>query len=182
VIAGGRGRKFRKVGTKFRGRHTQLLTRTEKTGNLVGSQDRRGWLFLVCHITLRNVAIGDSRDGKGDAALLILQTNAKCGVKGTPLFSSCKRLRSVVEERHAANRPCRSRRSGVPRAEPRGGPPATVREGRGVRRGHARTGRPLGSPTFLDRLERLVGRVLKPHKPGPKPKPRKPRIRENRVG
>ena len=42
-------------------------------------------------------------------------------------------------------------------------------------REHQRTGRPLGSPTFLDRLETLVGRVLKPLKRGPKPKPRKPR-------
>jgi len=39
-------------------------------------------------------------------------------------------------------------------------------------RGHARTGRPLGSPTFLDRLESLVGCILKPQKPGPKPKPK----------
>ena len=47
-------------------------------------------------------------------------------------------------------------------------------------REHGRTGRPLGSPTFLDRLERLVGRVLKPQKPGPKPKPRprKPRTKK----
>jgi putative transposase len=37
-------------------------------------------------------------------------------------------------------------------------------------REHGRTGRPLGSPTFLDRLESRVGRVLKPQKPGPKPK------------
>ena len=44
-------------------------------------------------------------------------------------------------------------------------------------REHGRTGRPLGSSAFMDRLERLVGRVLKPQKPGPKqkPKPRKPR-------
>jgi putative transposase len=46
-------------------------------------------------------------------------------------------------------------------------------------RQHGRTGRPLGSPTFLDRLERLVGRVLKRQKPGPKPKPRRPRTRRN---
>ena len=44
-------------------------------------------------------------------------------------------------------------------------------------REHARTGRPLGSSAFLDGLERRVGRVLKPQKPGPKPKPRKPRRR-----
>jgi len=47
-------------------------------------------------------------------------------------------------------------------------------------REHARTGRPLGSSAFLHRLERLVGRVLKPQKPGPKPKPRKPRRRKNK--
>lgn len=46
-------------------------------------------------------------------------------------------------------------------------------------RAHGRTGRPLGSSTFLDRLESLVGRVLKPQKPGPKPKPRKPRTRKD---
>ena len=40
---------------------------------------------------------------------------------------------------------------------------------------HGRTGRPLGSPTFVDRLEHRVGRVLKPQKPGPRPKPRKPK-------
>jgi len=44
-------------------------------------------------------------------------------------------------------------------------------------REHGRTGRPLGSSAFLDRLEGMVGRVLKPQKPGPKPKPRKPRTR-----
>jgi putative transposase len=42
-------------------------------------------------------------------------------------------------------------------------------------REHGRTGRPLGSSAFLDRLEGMVGRILKPQKPGPKPKPRKPR-------
>lgn len=40
---------------------------------------------------------------------------------------------------------------------------------------HGRTGRPLGSPVFLERLEKLVGLVLKPQKPGPKAKPRKSR-------
>ena len=45
-------------------------------------------------------------------------------------------------------------------------------------REHGRTGRPLGSSAFMDRLESLVGRVLKPQKPGPKPKPRKPRTRK----
>jgi putative transposase len=42
-------------------------------------------------------------------------------------------------------------------------------------RSHGRTGRPLGSSAFLGRLERRVGRVLKPQKPGPKPKSQKPR-------
>ena len=37
-------------------------------------------------------------------------------------------------------------------------------------RQHARTGRPLGDETFLDRLEGMVGRVLKPQKRGRKPK------------
>lgn len=45
-------------------------------------------------------------------------------------------------------------------------------------REHDHTGRPLGSSAFLDRLENLVGRVLKPQKPGPKPKPRKLRTRK----
>lgn len=45
-------------------------------------------------------------------------------------------------------------------------------------REHGRTGRPLGSSSFLDRLEGLVGRVLKRQKPGPKPKSRKPRTRQ----
>jgi len=37
-------------------------------------------------------------------------------------------------------------------------------------RAHGRTGRPLGNETFLDRLEGLIGRVLKPQKGG---RPRK---------
>jgi len=37
-------------------------------------------------------------------------------------------------------------------------------------RGHGRTGRPLGDGAFLERLEGLVGRVLKPQKGG---RPRK---------
>ncbi len=48
-------------------------------------------------------------------------------------------------------------------------------------REHGRTGRPLGSSAFLDRLESLVGRVLKPQKPGPKPKPRKPRTKKTGI-
>jgi hypothetical protein len=37
-------------------------------------------------------------------------------------------------------------------------------------RQHGRTGRPLGCESFVDRLEELVGRVLKPQKRGPKRK------------
>ncbi len=37
-------------------------------------------------------------------------------------------------------------------------------------RGHVRTGRPLGDESFLERLEGLVGRILKPQKGG---RPRK---------
>ena len=33
-------------------------------------------------------------------------------------------------------------------------------------REHVRTGRPLGSPTFVERLERTVGRILRPQRPG----------------
>jgi putative transposase len=36
-------------------------------------------------------------------------------------------------------------------------------------RRHARTGRPLGETAFLDRIERLLHRVVRPAKPGPKP-------------
>ena len=36
-------------------------------------------------------------------------------------------------------------------------------------RNHGRTGRPLGDATFLERLEGVVGRVLRPRKPGRKP-------------
>jgi putative transposase len=39
-------------------------------------------------------------------------------------------------------------------------------------RQHGRTGRPLGSPTFLEQLENLAGRVLRPLKRGPKPQSR----------
>ncbi len=38
-----------------------------------------------------------------------------------------------------------------------------------IRRGE-RTGRPLGDPVFIDRLETATGRRLAPRKPGPKPK------------
>ncbi len=40
-------------------------------------------------------------------------------------------------------------------------------------RGHGRTGRPLGDAAFLERLEGIVGRVLKPQKAGRKPKLRR---------
>ena len=33
---------------------------------------------------------------------------------------------------------------------------------------HERTGRPLGSETFITRMERKLGRTLRPQKPGPK--------------
>jgi putative transposase len=35
-------------------------------------------------------------------------------------------------------------------------------------RKHARTGRPLGSDAFVERLEQLTGRILRPRKRGPK--------------
>ena len=37
-------------------------------------------------------------------------------------------------------------------------------------RRHTRTGRPLGSPAFLEALEARLGRRLRPGKPGPRPK------------
>ncbi len=37
-------------------------------------------------------------------------------------------------------------------------------------REHGRTGHPLGSTTFVDRLEQAIGRVLRPKKPGRPPK------------
>jgi putative transposase len=40
-------------------------------------------------------------------------------------------------------------------------------------REHGRTGRPLGSATFLERLEAMVGRVLTPQKGGRPQKLRK---------
>ena len=33
-------------------------------------------------------------------------------------------------------------------------------------RAHVRTGCPLGNPTFVERLERMVGRILRPQRPG----------------
>jgi putative transposase len=43
----------------------------------------------------------------------------------------------------------------------------TASEGEALRL-HNRTGRPLGSETFVEKLELLVGRSLKPQRPGPK--------------
>jgi putative transposase len=37
-------------------------------------------------------------------------------------------------------------------------------------RKHERTGRPPGDKAFIERLERLLDRRLKPRKPGPKPR------------
>ncbi len=37
-----------------------------------------------------------------------------------------------------------------------------------ILRSHERTGRPLGSDAFLQRLEKLTGRILRKQKPGPK--------------
>jgi len=37
-------------------------------------------------------------------------------------------------------------------------------------RKHERTGRPLGGDSFIESLERLLDRALKPQKPGPKKK------------
>ncbi len=42
-----------------------------------------------------------------------------------------------------------------------------------VLRRHERTGRPLGSPEFVARLEKLLRRALAPRKPGRKPKARR---------
>lgn len=39
-------------------------------------------------------------------------------------------------------------------------------------RRHARTGRPLGSEAFIESLERVTGRRLKPRRPGPRPRSR----------
>ena len=40
-------------------------------------------------------------------------------------------------------------------------------------RRHEGTGRPLGGERFVKKLEALVGRILRPGKPGPKPKRKK---------
>jgi putative transposase len=37
-------------------------------------------------------------------------------------------------------------------------------------RSHERTGRPLGEAQFLDRIEKVLGRSVRPAKPGPKAK------------
>ena len=46
---------------------------------------------------------------------------------------------------------------------------------------HERSGRPLGSEGFVTRVERLLGRVLRPHKRGPKGPWKHNRRRRNRV-
>ena len=46
---------------------------------------------------------------------------------------------------------------------------ALLSEGMEDMRKHARKGRPLGSPPFVERLEGMLGRKLKPQKPGRKP-------------
>jgi len=40
---------------------------------------------------------------------------------------------------------------------------------RNLFRKHERTGRPLGADAFIQKVERLLERNLKPRKPGPKP-------------
>ena len=57
---------------------------------------------------------------------------------------------------------------------------ATAEEALRDLREHGRAGRPLGSYTFFDRLERLAGRVLKPQGRGPKPKAPEPRTRKGK--
>ena len=37
-------------------------------------------------------------------------------------------------------------------------------------RRHERTGRPLGEASFMERIEKVLGRIVHPNKPGPKPK------------
>jgi len=43
-------------------------------------------------------------------------------------------------------------------------------EERNALRRHERTGRPLGSAAFLTKIERALHRMLRPNKPGPKPR------------
>ena len=49
-------------------------------------------------------------------------------------------------------------------------------------RSHERTGRPLGPPAFVDRLERALRRVPKPQKRGPKPGAQRPGARRTSKG
>ena len=49
-------------------------------------------------------------------------------------------------------------------------------------RSHERTGRPLGPPAFVDRLERVLRRVLKPQKRGPKPGTKRARAQHTSKG
>jgi hypothetical protein len=50
-----------------------------------------------------------------------------------------------------------------------GGLAGTIGEADAFRE-HERTGRPLGSASFLEKLERRLARALRPLKPGPKRK------------
>jgi len=43
-------------------------------------------------------------------------------------------------------------------------------ENLGIMRRHERTGRPLGSQTFVENMEKMLGRDLTRRKPGPKPR------------
>lgn len=52
--------------------------------------------------------------------------------------------------------------------------PLTAEEREAIR-AHESTGRPLGSPTFVARLEKRLGRALARQKPGPKPQPVRPK-------
>jgi len=47
---------------------------------------------------------------------------------------------------------------------------AVARDEAELLRRHARTGRPLGDAKFLDRIERTIHRIVRPTKPGRKPK------------
>ena len=47
-------------------------------------------------------------------------------------------------------------------------------------RERTRTGRPLGAPGFVARIEGKLGRLLRCRKPGPAPKPKRPRAKARR--
>jgi putative transposase len=50
---------------------------------------------------------------------------------------------------------------------------ATPAETTALLRRHGRTGRPLGDAEFVRKIEKRLGRVLHPRKPGRKPKKRR---------